>query len=482
MLLLAVFDGGFTPEVIGIASVAVWIALAALLASGRISFGNATGALAWTAGSLAGFTLLTAVSTAWASDDAAAFQELNRWMLYLGAVVLVALASRRGSFKAWIAGIAIGGTAVALIALGSRLLGFGGDAQLALQLPLAAERLSYPLGYWNGLGYLMAMVATSLFWLAGSATRERVAGLAVAATVPVVVVIFLTSSRGAVLTLLAGAVAVAWLMPQRQRLLAAALVGLPAWLIAVVAVAARRGHLEPPADPGLWGVAVAIGIAGLALLTVLAFPPIARRGFDPGRLRRLVPIAGVAAAVALIAAVVVIGPGSFIGDFRGQSVSGDTGAASGLASGSDRSAYWKAALQAFGDDPLRGIGSGGYENYWNEHGTIGTPVQNAHSGPIEGLGELGILGGALFAGVLLLPLLIVRRRLGDADDEIRSSLGPVLGILLIGAFAVTIDWTWDLPAAVAPFLICVGVVSGRCLTSASDATWQRARRSAPRRL
>ena len=83
------------------------------------------------------------------------------------------------------------------------------------------------------------------------------------------------------------------------------------------------------------------------------------------------------------------------------------------------------------------------------------------------MGELGILGGALFAGVLLLPLLIVRRRLADADDEIRSSLGPVLGILLIGAFAVTIDWTWDLPAAVAPFLICVGVVSGRCSTSAT---------------
>ena len=160
MLLLALFDGGFAPEAIGIACVAVWVALAALLASGRIGFGNATGALAWTAGSFAGFAALTAVSTGWASDDAAAFQELNRWLLYLGVVVLVALASRRGSFRAWLAGIAIGGVAIALVALGSRLLGFGGDAELALQLPLAAERLSYPLGYWNGLGYLMAMIAT----------------------------------------------------------------------------------------------------------------------------------------------------------------------------------------------------------------------------------------------------------------------------------------------------------------------------------
>jgi O-antigen ligase len=438
------------------------VALVALLVSRRISFGNVTGALAWTAGSFAGLALLTAVSSSWAGDDAAAFAELNRWLMYLGVVVLVALASRRGTFSAWLAGIAIGGVAVALVSLSSRLLGFGGDAELAQQLPLAAERLSYPLGYWNGLGYLMAMVATSLFWFAGTA-RDRGAGLAVAATIPVVAVIFLTSSRGAVLTLLIGAICVAWLMPERARLLAAAIVALPAWLVAVVAVAARRDHLEPPADPGLWGIALALGIAGLAVLAVLAFPLIARRELDPARLRRVVPVAAVAGAIALLAAVAVIGPGSFFGDFRGQTVSGDGGAASGLASGSDRSAYWGTALEAFADDPLRGIGSGGYENYWNEHGAIGTPVQNAHSAPIESLGELGILGGALFLALLLAPLLIVRRRLSDADDEIRSRLGPVLGILVVGLFAVAIDWTWDLPAAIAPFLICVGLVSGRCL-------------------
>ena len=66
-----------------------------------------------------------------------------------------------------------------------------------------------------------------------------------------------------------------------------------------------------------------------------------------------------------------------------------------------------------------------------EHGTLGTPVQNAHSGPIEELSELGIAGGALFLAVLLLPLWLLRRTArAAADDEVRSSLGPVLGILL----------------------------------------------------
>ena len=464
MLLLAVFDGGYTPESIGVACVTVWVALAALLAAGRISFGNATRALTWTAGGIAAMAALIALSTGWASDDAAAFQELNRWLLYLGIVVGVALGARRGSFSSWLAGIAIGGVAIALLALASRLFGFGGDYDLAQQLPNAAERLSYPLGYWNGLGYLMAMIATALIWFAGSSPRDRIAGLSIAATIPVVVVTFLTSSRGASLTLIAGAIAVVWLLPQRKRLLAAAIVGLPAWLIAIVAVAARRGRLEPPADPGLWGIALAMGIFVLGLLVIRAFPLVARRGLDPQRLRRIAPVAVAVGAVGLVVAVAVIGPGSFVGDFRGQKITGDTGAASGLVSSSDRSAYWSTALDAFAEEPVRGIGSGGYANYWNQHGTLGTPVQNAHSGPIEELSELGIAGGLIFLVVLLLPLWLVRRALRGADDDERSALGPVLGILLIGIFAVAIDWTWDLPAAVAPFLICVGLLSGRCLS------------------
>ena len=46
-----------------------------------------------------------------------------------------------------------------------------------------------------------------------------------------------------------------------------------------------------------------------------------------------------------------------------------------------------------------------------------------------------------------------------------SNGGPVLGILVIGVFAIAIDWTWDLPAAIAPFVICIGLVSGRALAT-----------------
>jgi hypothetical protein len=405
-----------------------------------------------------------ALSTGWASDDAAAFVGINRTLLYLGTVLLVGLAARRGSGPPCLAGIALGGLAVALVALGARLFGFGADTELATQLPLAAERISYPIGYWNGLGYLMAMTVTALAWFAG-AGRPWQSAVATGATVPVIVVLFLTSSRGSMLMMLVGVACVAWLMPARTRLIAAAIVAIPAWFVAVVATAARRSALEPPGDPGMWGIALALGIVACAVLAAFALNRLAARGIRPAPARRIGIAAIAVGGVALLASIAVFGVDSFVGSFRGEKTGTEQGTAAGLASGSDRLTFWGTAMEAFADDPVRGIGAGGYPNYWNRHGDLSVAVQNAHSAPIEEFGELGLAGGTLMLAVLGVPLYAARRRLRRAGPATRAMTGPVLGILLIGVFAVAIDWTWDLPAAIAPFLICVGLVSGRALAA-----------------
>ncbi len=401
---------------------------------------------------------LAALSTGWASDDGAAFEEVNRTLFYAGAILLVGLAARRRDLPAWLAGLAIGGTAVALVALASRLGGFGGDRELALALPLAAARFSYPLGYWNGLGYLMAMTLPILLFLAGTAST-RFRGLAVGASVPVIAVLFLTSSRGGLIAAAIGIACVAWQGPVRSRLLLIAVVALPAWLVAIEAVALRRSHLEPPADPGLWGIGLGIGIALVAILAGLLYRRLDRVSV-PAWVSRPGPVRKAVLGILLLGVLAALGSSAFLGSFRGEAPSGGESAASSAASDSQRAEFWGTALDALRDDPLRGTGAGGYPFYWNAHGSLPLPVENAHSAPIEELAELGLPGGALFLVALLTPLVALIRRLRHLTD-VRAPAGTVLGVILAGTLAITVDWTWDLPAAGVPLAVCLGVaVSG----------------------
>ena len=104
-----------------------------------------------------------------------------------------------------------------------------------------------------------------------------------------------------------------------------------------------------------------------------------------------------AAVAALVALVVIVGPARIVGDFAATSGREATAGGAQLSlAGSGRAQFWSAALEAFADEPLRGIGTGSYGLYWNRHGSLETPVQNAHSEPLELLAELGIAGLAAF--------------------------------------------------------------------------------------
>lgn len=466
----ALAGGGSGRLALGVVVVVIWVSLGALAVLDRLDFRLPGRELLVATGGLAALLGLTALSVRWGTDDGAAFEEVVRLSGYLGILLLVGLLARPGSHPSWLAGVALGGTAVAVIALASRVLGFGGDAEIARELPPAAERLSHPLGYWNALGYLAAMTLPPLAYLAAAA-RTPVARAAVAGSIPVALVLVLTSSRGALLAAVLGLVAVAWMTDQRPRLMLAAAAAAPAWALAIGFASVYREELDPIDRGEGWSLAIgAIAIAS-AFLAQLVFARLDRARDPDGRRFRL-GAPGLGALAALVVAVVALaGPSALIGEFRTASADGERSEA--LLSGSGRLSFWETAGDAFADDPVRGQGAGGYGSYWARSGDLDFAVANAHSLELETLAELGVPGAVALAVFLLAALTAAFRRTRAAPAGQRGGIGAALGILLAGLVAVTFDWTWQVPAAAIPLLVAIALLGGGAMRATGEGAGAR---------
>jgi hypothetical protein len=464
---LALAEGGFSASVLGVATVATWLLIGGLLLGGSLGLGAVTRRLTVLIGLLAALAVWTALSLSWTADDGAGFIDLVRILLYTGLVLLVGLGARAGSAPSWLAGIALGGTVVATIALGSRLLGLGGDQDLALELNLAAERLSYPIGYWNGLGYLLAMTLPAVAWLTVAA-RTSIARAALAGSVPLVTALFLTSSRGAMLAGAIGLLIVLGFAVDRHRVTEAAIVAVPAWAVVIIAAAVARGELSPIGGPSAAGLAIAALVAAIAAGAHLTFGRLDARAAAQPASRPSRQAGGrvvVAALAAVLAVILVLGPSALLGEFRYEETAVQ-GESVGFASDSGRSSFWDAALGSFGEAPLRGVGAGGYEAYWSMNGDLAVPARNAHSAPLETLAELGLPGGLSLLAAIGLgafgAVVTLRRQRGRT----RGAAAAVVGIFLAGLLAIGIDWSWELPAVVAPFLVSLTLICGSGLRPA----------------
>ena len=111
--------------------------------------------------------LWTFASLRWTPNAEATFEEFNRVSLYLGIFVVVVLVSRRSNLARFADGIALAVTGVAAVALISRLFpGSFPEGDLPTFLPGTVTRLSFPLGYWNGLAIFLALGVPLLLRLA----------------------------------------------------------------------------------------------------------------------------------------------------------------------------------------------------------------------------------------------------------------------------------------------------------------------------
>jgi hypothetical protein len=462
---LAVANGGYSAEVSAGATVAVWWAAVIAIALGGWPRSRVPAAALGAGVCLAALAAWTAISMGWASDDGGAFKEVVRVLGYLGMFVLVVIASPRASARTWLRGVAIGLVIVAGLALLSRFEpSFGGSKELAAFLPSAAGRLSYPIGYWNGLAAAMAIAAVLLVWLGGQARAAAARAAAVAAIPLPILVIYLASSRGGVA---AGSIGLAVLLalgPARARMFAGLAMGGVGGVL-LVSLASRKHELVDALGNS---AAAAQGdqMLALSVLVVLAVGTL-RFLFDDslGRLEvpaRLTRAVGAAAVIAVIAGILLAGPSKRWGEFKqvGPLETKSTYVAAHLGSGrgSGRYQFWSTALDAFEAHPLHGIGAGGYEAYWHQHGSLAVPVRDAHSLFFESMAELGLVGLMLVLGFLGFAAVRGFRR-GPTRSR-GGALGAALAILAAGILSAAIDWTWELPACFGLVVLAAALLTG----------------------
>jgi hypothetical protein len=135
----------------------------------------------------------------------------------------------------------------------------------------------------------------------------------------------------------------------------------------------------------------------------------------------------------------------------------------GSLSGANRDEFWSVSLEAFGEEPVLGHGSGTYQFSWDELRSIPVPVRDAHSLYLEAFAELGLLGGllvlALVGGLLVTGFLAWR----DATGARRELHAVLLAVLLAFAVGAAIDWFWEIATLGAIFFVAAGIlVAARC--------------------
>ncbi len=467
VLALSLPDGGYSTGVYAGATLAIWWGVIVLLAFGAGARAEIPRMAIVAAAALCGLALLSGVSIAWASDDGRAFSEAVRAAGYAGLFVLVLITSRHGDGRWWLAGIAIGFAAVAVLALGSRLQPSlpGGDDEIARIIPGPLARLSYPIGYWNGLAACMAIGVVLLAWL-GAVSRTQLARSLAVGEIPLcALVIYMTSSRGGAAAAVLGIAALVAFGRERKKFLGGLVIA-GAGAGTLILLASRRTELVD----GITGtVAEDQGneMVVITLLTVLVVVA-ARWALDEGIARLVVPPNVVRPVLAVLAVVAVVGlvaadPAQRLDEFNdppAEDVDTSNFVATHLTSstGSGRYQYWTAAMDAFEEEPVRGIGAGGYEAFWTEHGSLARPIRDAHSLALEPLGELGVLGGGLVLTFFGAALLGAYRRPPGGDGLLDSS--AALAVLVAGGAAAATDWMWEIPAVFAPVVIAAALLTG----------------------
>jgi hypothetical protein len=474
---LGFVQGGYSQEAVAIATVVVWAAAGAGIVLGLWSRSEVPRAALVSGFSLLGLVVLSAVSMAWADDPGRSFDASIRVAGYLGLFTLVVVAAPRTGKRAWLFGLALGLTVLCAAALGSRFVPtlFGNaDRELGAAIPNAAGRLSYPIGYWNGLAALLAIDAVLLAWLAAYA-RGRYARALAAGLLPLPVLgIYLASSRGGLAAAAVGGAVLLMLARNRRAMLAGAVLGGAGGGLLVLVARTQDDFVS-----GVAGASANNQGALMLLVTLVCVGLVgaARYRLDPwlqrvGSTRR--PIWPFALGLVVVVGAVI----ALAGRDNPQAGAG-AGPAQGVSAGhltsagsSGRYQFWTAALDAFASHPVGGVGAGNFELYWNAHPQLSIPLVNAHSLYLETLAELGPAGLALVLAFLAVPVLAATRRRSFAVPRVEDD--AALAVLAAAALSAALEWTWQIPVAFAPVIVATGLlVAGAGVEPATDDSARR---------
>jgi tetratricopeptide (TPR) repeat protein len=474
---LSYANGGFDTTTRAYAGMAVWWLLGIGAAVGIGAALTRFDPLAVAAlGLLAAFAVWVLLSVRWASDAERAFAQFNQVSLYVAVLGVALVLARVVPAHVLIWAVAFALAAIAGVALVSRLFpsSFG-----VAPTNLAAGRLRFPLGYWNGLGIEVAL-AYPLLLAVMTSQRSRVAGALAAFVLPILAaVMYLTSSRGAFVAAAVAVVAYLLLSPNRWGALAATVVAGVAGGVSVAVLVHRTALVNGTGTPLAvhQGHHAAFLIGVVCLVTALVWPVVAEAG------RRLPApasalgwtVAGLLVVVAVVA-IVAAHPVRRFDDFKSNAAhyggAGQTFTQQHLlsSSGSGRWQMWSAAVSEFKAHPLNGGGAGSWQAYWLQHNTLdGFYSQFAHSLYLEALGELGIIGLLLLGGAVLCAAIgAIRSAVTLRSAEIAAAAAGGIAFFAAAAY----DWVWQLAGIAVVGVGMLGVALG-ALPSTRAERWER---------
>ncbi|MDQ3770214.1 MAG: O-antigen ligase family protein, partial [Actinomycetota bacterium] len=436
----------------------------------------------WSLSLLLLLAALTAVSIAWSINPADSWLEANRGFAYAAvfaaAVAVAHVAPHR--WQALVGGLLLGMVLVCAYSLATKVL-----PGLLAQDEIYA-RLRAPFGYWNAVGIAAAMAVPACLWLG---TRRHghaaVSALAFPAMGIVLTTLLLSYSRGALIAVAVGCALWFVLVPLRLRGAVVLATGLVValftalWTFGQAGLAQDEVELALRADAGLsFGLLLAAGIvvltvSGMAIgFAAAAHPP------QP-RLRRragLVTLCAVAMIPVGVLGALAASQGGIGGAVSSavESVTADTVAAPSndpsrlLETESLRGLYWTEALDMFADNPVGGLGAGGYATARPRYGPDPIVTRYAHGFGFQALADLGLVGGALTVGLFITWLLAATRATGlrrgwRALPFTPERVGLITLLAIVVTFGVqsTIDWTWVFPGVAVIALLAAGWLAGR---------------------
>jgi O-antigen ligase len=346
----------------------------------------AVGALQWwLLAGLGSVLTWTALSTLWSDSVPRTVAEVERTLLYVAAIAaLLFLVSPKTI------GHALGGILAAVVAVSAYSLASHPSGRQA------GNPLSGPLGYWNALGILDALGLLLALGFLLSPRRSALVRLGSLLSVPLLATtLYLTSSRGALVALAAGALVFMlshpWVSGRNLRSTASVLVA-----VALIAVGT--------------GLVLTGGPGALIGKTSSAFrAPPAPNG---QRSERLLTLSG---------------------NFRPQ--------------------YWHVAWLEYSSHQWLGSGAGTFDLYWDRYRKTIYGARDAHNLYLETLAELGPVGLLLLVVTLISPLLGLR--VAQRDPLLAAAAGAYVAFLAQAA----VDWDWELPAVTIAGLLCGGALT-----------------------
>jgi hypothetical protein len=456
MVAAAFAEGLFEPKGYAAASIVIWAAVIAGVVGRGLPAAPIARPAAVAGICLAATAVLGALSIAWAADQGRAFEEMVRVSFYLGLFALAACTASRAGIGQWLGGLTAGAAAVSVIGvlayLQPGLLTASGN-----DVANAASRLSYPLGYWNAMAALLAIAAILLTY-AGVRAPTRALRSASTALFPIALLgIWLADSRGGIVAAVIGLAILLAASPDRARQLVSLLIGIAGAAVLITVGAAMDSLRDGLADSAMRADGDLLSVVAIVVVASAGLVAWALDGHGirvnlsrPARLGLVAVL-----AVALVGGVIAAQPLSRFRDFK-EAPSGTGSATSADLTSNGRWQFWSAAVDAFEGAPAAGIGEGGYEDYWAHHADVPIFVRNAHSLPLQQAAELGTVGIVLFIGFLSAVVVAAWAKFRAGRG---AGGGVLVAVIAAAAVGASIDWTWEIPAAFAPAVVCAGLLT-----------------------